>query len=294
MSNVSSTSLTYSILASVLFGLTPWYVQWLSPLDGSVLFWNRILFSSITAFIALILMKQVTAFLAILKEPKIILLLGAGTGLVGFQWWLFVWTPVNGLTKELSLGYFLLPLTLVLTGRVVYGEKPRPLQWLAIAFALTGIAHELILYGTLSWVPLLISGLYPFYFLIRRRVDANTLACFLFENLLLLPIAIFALAMDTSFSEIITQRIEFIYLLPGLGALCTSAMLVYVAASKALPVSLFGLLSYLEPAVLFMVAILILREPVPPGQWLTYGFIGVATLIICVDSIRIIRQPAAA
>lgn len=235
--SVSSTNLAYSILASLLFGLTPWYVQWFSPLDGSVLFWNRILFSTITALVALLLMNQFTAFLARFKEPKTILLLCAETGLVGFQWWLFVWAPVNGLTKELSLGYFLLPLTLVLTGRVVYGEKPRPLQWLAIAFAVTGVMHELILYGSLSWVPLLVSGLYPFYFLIRRRVSASTLARFLYENLLLLPIAIFALVMDTGFLEVISQRVDFIYLLPGLGALCTSAMLVYVAASKALPVT---------------------------------------------------------
>ncbi|WP_238593754.1 EamA family transporter [Endozoicomonas atrinae] len=116
----------------------------------------------------------------------------------------------------------------------------------------------------------------------------------MFENLLLLPFAIFAIATDENFFQALSANNDLYYLLPGLGVLCTLAMLIYVAASKALPVSLFGLLSYLEPAIIFMVAIFILKEPLPSSQWVTYGFIWLATAIICIDSIRIVRKPAVA
>lgn len=293
-SSVSSTGLGYSILASLMFGLIPWYVQWLNPLDGSLLFWNRILFSSITALVSLLLLRKFRLFQQLLKEPGNMLWLAAGTLLVGFQWWLFVWAPINELTTELSLGYFLLPLTLVLTGRVVYGEKLRPLQMTGAALAAIGVAHEIYQFGSLSWVPVAVAAGYPLYFLIRRKVKVNSLACFMFENLLLLPFALFAIASDDGFLQTLSANTDLYYLLPGLGMLCTLAMLIYVAASKALPVSLFGLLSYLEPAIIFMVAIFILKEPLPSSQWATYGFIWLATAIICIDSIRIVRKPAIA
>ncbi|MFK0572604.1 EamA family transporter RarD [Endozoicomonas sp.] len=293
-SSVSSTGLGYSILASLMFGLIPWYVQWLNPLDGYLLFWNRILFSTVTALAALLLFGKFQLFLQLLKQPENMLWLGAGTILVAFQWWLFVWTPMNGLTTELSMGYFLLPLTLVLTGRVAYGEKLRPLQLAGTILAAIGVTHEIYQLGSLSWVAVAVAAGYPLYFVIRRKVKVNTLACFMFENLLLLPFAVFALVNSEGFFQTVAANSNLYYLLPGLGVLCTSAMLIYIAASKALPVSLFGLLSYLEPAIIFMVAVFVLREPLPPGQWVTYGFIWLATAIICIDAIRIVRKPAIA
>lgn len=276
-----------------MFGLIPWYVQWLNPLDGSLLFWNRILFSSITTLVSLLLPRKFQLFKQLLKQPENMLWLVTGTVLVGFQWWLFVWAPINDLTKELSLGYFLLPLTLVLTGRIAYGEKLRPLQLAGTVLAATGVACEVYQFGSLSWVPVAIAAGYPPYFLIRRKVEVHPLICFMFENLLLLPFAIFATATDERFFQAFSDNSDLYYLLPGLGVLCTLAMLTYVAASKALPVSLFGLLSYLEPAIIFVVAIFILKEPLPSSQWVTYGFIWLATIIICIDSIKVICKPNA-
>lgn len=293
-SSVSSTGLGYSILASLMFGLIPWYVQWLNPLDGYLLFWNRILFSSATALIALLLLSKFQLFLQLLKQPANMIWLSAGTVLVGFQWWLFVWAPMNDLTTELSLGYFLLPLTLVLTGRIVYSEKLRPLQLAGTILAAIGVAHEVYQFGSLSWIAVAVAAGYPLYFLIRRKVKVNTLACFIFENLLLLPFAVFAIVNSEGFFQTVAANSDLYYLLPGLGVLCTTAMLIYITASKALPVSLFGLLSFLEPVIIFMVAVFILREPLPTTQWVTYGFIWLATAIICIDSIRIIRRPAIA
>ena len=293
--SISTTGLTCSILSSLTFGLIPWHVQFLEPLNGTLLFWNRILFSAITAFAALLILKKFDDFKCLLRQPKNLLWLAAGTCIIAGQWWLFVWAPLNDLTKELSLGYFLLPLTLVLTGRIAYGEKLRPLQIVGTMTAMAGVGHELYEFGGLSWVTMVVFTGYPFYFLIRRRVQVSSLVCFSFESLLMLPFAVFALTNNTPFLSALTVNPNLYWLLPGLGFICTAAMLLYVVASKALPVSLFGLLSYLEPTIIFAVAVLILKEPVSHSQWVTYSFIWLATAIVCIDSIRIIAaKPAVA
>ena len=289
---ISTRGLACSVSASLLFGFIPWYVQWLAPLSGSTVFWVRIVFSGVIALITLCWLKQYNDFKILLCNRKQTLLLSLGAILVGIQWWLFLWAPVNGLTKELSLGYFLLPLTLALTGRLIYGEQLRPLQKLAFVAAITGVANELYAVGSLSWVPLVVAGLYPVYFVIRRRVNVNALVCFTFENTLLLPFAIAGLILDQNFSDALFCNWHLVLLLPGLGIITTSSVLVYIAAARLLPVSLFGLLGYLESAVIFAIAILILGEPIPAEQWLTYGFILVAAILVCFDSVTLIRKPA--
>ena len=279
----------YSLLASLLFGLTPWYVQSMAPLSGMSLFWSRIIFSSLIAALFLLYKGQWPEFRRLISTRSNWLYLIAGTCIVATQWWLFVWAPMNGLTKELSLGYFLLPLTMVLTGRFVYQEDIRFWQKMAIAAAAIGIAHEVWVFRQLSWVPLLVAGTYPLYFMIRKKIVASTLTCFLFENLLVLPGAILCLYLDSSFIPTVTSTSGMSWLLPGLGLLSTCAMLVYVSASRLLPVSVFGLLGYIEPVLIFAVAILILGEPISPEQWLTYGFIGLASIMICADSIHMLK-----
>ena len=283
--------LGYSVVASVLFGLTPWYVQWLTPLNGMSLFWSRIIFSTLIALFFLLYKRQWPEFRQLIANRNNWAYLIASTSIIATQWWLFVWTPINGMTKELSMGYFLLPLTMVLTGRFVYQEELRFWQKLAIGAASIGIAHEIWAFGQLSWVPLLVAGTYPFYFMIRRKLYSSTLTCFFLENLLLLPCAVLFLYLDDSFVQTVAKTSGLMWLLPGLGVLCTSAMLGYITASKLLPISVFGLLGYLEPALIFTVAVLILGDPVSAEQWLTYSFIGLASIMICIDSVQLLKTP---
>ena len=128
----------------MLFGMVPWYVQLLG-MEGNLLFWNRIAFTTVILVAIVLLQRRWGEVIDILQSPRSMLYLSLGAIIVGFQWWLFVWAPVNGQTKELALGYFLLPLTLVLTGRLVYGEKIRPLQRIAIICACIGVLAEGVL-----------------------------------------------------------------------------------------------------------------------------------------------------
>ncbi len=292
-SSFSVSGLTYSVSASVLFGLTPWYLQFLAPLDGNTLLWNRIIFSAIFALIALVGLKQWQEFRKIFVKPSHVLATIISTFIMVFQWWLFVWAPVNNQTTELSLGYFLLPLTLALTGRLVYKEKLSTLQQAAIVFACVGVAYEIMKQGELPWIAIAVSGLYPIYFILKRYTGVSTVPGFTFECLLFLPIAVFMLATDSSFLTLVSSRPDLWLLLPGLGLLCSASFFLYIAASRQLSVSLFGLLTYLEPAVIFAIAVLVLREPVSSQQWITYGFIWMAAGLISIDSIRLIRQKAA-
>ncbi|PJE80340.1 hypothetical protein CI610_00673 [invertebrate metagenome] len=292
---MSSTSLPLSgfgnsIAASILFGLTPWYIQLLAPVNGNLLFFNRVIFSGLAVLLIILSTHQIKPFLAIFTRPSSFFLMVLCALLIGIQWWLFVWAPINNYTKELSMGYYLLPLTLTLTGRIFFKERLTSLQKWASFLVAAGLGYDIIMTQQLSPVTIAVAGLYPLYFVARRLSKVDTIPGFLFENLLYAPFALYLLSSDSMFSSQLISNHTLWYLLPGLGVLCAISMLFYVNASRVLPISLFGLLSYLEPTVIFFVAVFILNEPFPQEQWVIYLSIWLAAALVSIDSLKLFRK----
>jgi chloramphenicol-sensitive protein RarD len=192
---------------------------------------------------------------------------------------------------EVSLGYFLLPLAMVLSGRVFYGERLRPLQRLAVICALLGVAHELWLTQAFSWIVLVTVLGYPPYFMLRRWMRLDALSGFVLEMLMMAPVAIWMIVAWGP-PQVFAQAPQLWWLLPGLGLLSALAFAAMMAASRLLPMGLFGILSYVEPVLLFLVALVFLGERFNAAQWLTYLPIWLAVLLVGWDSARILLKQA--
>ena len=291
--NLSGRGILLSIIASVLFAVFPGYVLMLAPLDGIQIFAQRVVWSIPAVLLLVVLSGQSAVLLKSLqrlrREPLLALALPVAAALVGVQWAVFMWAPLVGKVLDMSLGYFLLPLVMVLTGRVFYGERLRPLQALAVACALSGVAHELWLTRAFSWVTLVPALGYPPYFMLRRWMQMNAFSGFTFEVLLMLPLAIW-LIVSFGPADVYTRAPQLWWLLPGLGVLSALAFGAYMASSRLLPMGLFGILSYLEPMLLFGVAVLFLDEAFNLAQLWTYLPIWLAVILIGIDSGRMLHR----
>src|SRR5690606_9650884 len=119
--------------------------------------------------------------------------------------------------------FFLLPLTMVLVGRLFYGEHLHPLQGIAVCCAVLGVAHELWEHRAFSWVTLLVALGYPPYFMLRRWMKLEALPGLILELLTLAPLAIwlvYAYCPPGAFA----QSPQLWWLLPGLGLLSAVAI----------------------------------------------------------------------
>jgi chloramphenicol-sensitive protein RarD len=283
---VDAKGILLSITACTLFALMPAYVQLLKPFSGYVVAGQRIIWSAILLFIFLVLSGKLKTSLAPLKNGRSIPGLMLGSFLIGAQWWVFVWAPLNGHTLDVSLGYFLLPIIMVLIGSLFFKEKLRPLQWLAVALASIGVILMIIQSGGISWVALLICLGYPQYFLLRRKQSIPAFSIFFIENLLLLPIAIWAVHhFGMVFHPFDFEKIK-IMGFAGLGLLGSIPMLCFIAASRRLPISIFGLLNYLEPVLIFIVGSLMLGEHLADGQRYAYFIIMLALALLAIDGYK--------
>lgn len=284
-----------SVFSSFLFALLYYYATVLEPLSGfSIFAWRVILALPVLA----LLISRARGWKAVheihrrlRREWTLAPALFLSATLIGVQLLIFMWAPLHGYGLDVAMGYFLLPLAMVVVGRVVYGERLSRFQKLAVALAVLGVGHELIQVGAFSWATALTMLGYPPYFMLRRHLRMNALAGLWFDMLLLAPLAVWLLAaQDTSVLMQFMGRPALWLLVPLLGAISSTALVCYLAASRRLPLGLFGILGYVEPVLLFWVAFLFLGEPVTLASLGTYIPIWLAVLVMALEGVLSLKN----
>jgi chloramphenicol-sensitive protein RarD len=282
-----------SLAASVLFAAMYYYTSLLAPLDGQQIFgWRMLLTVPIMTIFVVSWGEwhQVRELARRLRQEwRLWIVLPVSSLLLGIQLWLFLWAPLHGKALEVSIGYFMLPLSMLLVGRFVYREQLSVWQKLAALSALLGVAHELYRFGGFPWTALVVATGYPCYFVLRRSAATNNLGGLWFDMLLTLPAAyVFAIAgADVTGSFGGHPRLYL--LIPVLGLISAVAVACYVLASHHLTLSLFGLLGYVEPVLLVVVALL-LGERIGAQEWLTYIPIWLAVGLLSMEGIFGLRR----
>ncbi|WP_118184218.1 EamA family transporter RarD [Paraburkholderia phosphatilytica] len=285
-----------SVVASAQFALMSVYVTLLAPLTGLDIFAWRMLWTAPGALLLIALRGRLPALrelaLRAVSDVRVGLSLIVTATLLGLQLWVFMWAPLHGRMLEVSLGYFLLPLVMVLVGRFYYHERLDGLQWLAVGCAALGVVHELFVSGAFSWPTLLVALGYPPYFVLRRKVGADSLTAFAAEVVLMQPVAIWQIVAGGTLPIVAARAEMWALLLPGLGLLSTTALACYLKASRLLPMALFGILGYVEPVLLVLISVTVLGETLTAQQLGTYVPIWIAVALTALHSVRFIRLPA--
>ncbi len=260
----------------------------LAPMSGEGLWAIRSLVAVPSIILVVILLRdwhQVDALWRRIREKPVLALGLLACGLMlAAQIWVFGWAPVYGRGLQVALGYFLLPLVLVVVGRLLYRDRLAWWQWLAAGVAAIGVVAEIIRVGGISWETLLVALGYPVYFIVRRWLGFNNMGGTVGEQVIVLPIAIYFVVVEIVDGRALRENPAIWWLGPIIGVVASLALLLYLIASKLLPLSTFGLLSYLEPALL-MIAALMLGEAIAPEEYTTYAAIWVAVLIVIIGGV---------
>lgn len=278
----------FSLLSSLLFALLCYYSIWLQPLDGMDIFAWRILMSLPFFIVILLLRREVSAFFrhvqALLQRPHHVGITLLCTLLIGVQIGIFGWAPVHQQSRELAMGYFILPLAMVVVGWAGFGETLTGWQRLAVLCATCGVAVAMLSGGGLSLVSLIVVLGYPPYFVLKRRLQQEPFHGVLLETLLLTPPALW-LIVDSP-HHLVGSPLSTAMMLAALGTISGTALLFYLLASRKLPLSMFGMLSYVEPLLLFGVSLL-LSAPLPSAlEIASYLPIWLAIILLIVDSMQ--------
>lgn len=289
--NTIAIGVALAVLSNVLFGALYAYGKWMAPLSGTQVFlWRMVMmWGCLALFLALTgKMAEFRDELRTIKTLKAWLYLLIPTPILASQLWLFMWAPVNGQSIQVSMGYFLFPLAMVLAGFLVFRERLSRLQSLAVALAAIGVAVEINRTSGLSFATLWVCGTYPIYYIMRRKQGIRALTGLFFDLSIIAPIClVWIISSDavhvTSDGLLLAKAV-------GLGAISVLAMATNLQAGRLLPISLFGMLSYLEPVLLFFLSITVLGGVFEPSMLMSYGLIWLAVVCLMTQGVIVNRR----
>ncbi|HDM8038900.1 TPA: EamA family transporter RarD [Vibrio fluvialis] len=277
---------TLNVIASALFALMFAYTALLQQLKGEEIYGWRILltFPLLTLFILLrgYWSQVATLFQRLRTERFFWLSRIVSSFLIGIQLWLFMWAPVNGYGLSVSLGYFIMPITMVVVGRFAFKDRMSRFQQLACLFALVGVINQLAISQTLSWPTLMVCLGYPIYFWLRYKTDTNHIGGLWFDMMLSLPFSLYFIFHSGDVLQELSINLDLLWLILGLGAISALALAFQSLSAPHLNLTLFGLLVYVEPVLLLLVALL-LGESIYAGEWPTYIAIWLAVVVLMME-----------
>jgi chloramphenicol-sensitive protein RarD len=181
-------------------------------------------------------------------------------------------------------------LAMVLAGFLVFRERLSRLQSLAVALAAAGVAFEIYRTSGVSFATLWVCGTYPIYYVMRRKQGIRALTGLFFDLSIIAPICLIWIistdAIDVASNGVLLAKAV------GLGAISVLAMATNLQAGQLLPVSLFGMLSYLEPVLLFFLSITVLGAVFSPSMLISYGLIWLAVMCLIIQGVLTNRKKA--
>jgi len=285
----------FALTAYLFWGFMPIYfkaVGHVSPLEILV---QRILWSVVLLFGILVYTKQLGK-LKISRKKLGLLFLSAL--LLTCNWLIFIYAIVNDNIVETSLGYFINPLLSVLLGMVFLRERLRPLQWIALATAFSGIMFQLVYYGAIPWIALSLAFSFGFYGLIRKKLSLHSIAGLALETLMVAPLAMMALAWIYLQGELKFGSIDLKtdLLLISAGFVTSFPLLCFAAGISRLSLTASAMFQYLAPSVSLLIAVMMYGEPFGTDRVITFSCIWVALVVFTIEAIlhhrRIQRQRA--
>lgn len=273
--------------AYTMWGVAPLYFKALTDVPPLEVLMHRVLWSFF--FLALILHASggLARVKLLLKDKKRLGLLTLTALVIATNWLIFIWAVNNDRMLDASLGYYINPLINVVLGMVFLGERFRKLQWVAVALAFSGVAIQVITFGSLPWVALVLACSFGSYGLLRKKINIDAATGLFIETLVLLPAALaYLLFIDSSTSDMMQNSLGLNLLLVAAGIVTTLPLLCFNGAATKLRLSTLGFFQYIGPSIMFMLAVGLYSEPFTADKATTFAFIWMALAIFTFDAVR--------
>jgi chloramphenicol-sensitive protein RarD len=252
----------YGIGAYVLWGLLPVYWKFLHHVSAVQIIGHRITWSFILLIVVILLRRQWHNFRFTAFTFKTIRIYSIAAILLSLNWFVYVSGVNSERVIETSLGYFINPLFSVLLGLVFLRERMRPLQWIPIGLAATGVIYLTILYGHIPWIALILAFTFGLYGLTKKLAPLGSLYGLALETGIAFPFAMFYLAF-TGFSGtgsfLRTDHLTAILLI-GTGVITSVPLLMFATAARQIPLTMVGILQYIAPSLQFLIGVFLYHE----------------------------------
>lgn len=283
----STAGLLQGVGSFVLGGLTPLYLMTLAPAGSVEIVADRVVFTLVFCVLLIAATRSWGSLVAVFRSGRTFGSLAIAAGLFGANWLTYIYAILSGQAVDASLGAFVAPLLSVLLGVLVLGERLRPLQWIAVGIGGLAVVVLVAAYGGVPWLALIYALTWGLYSLVKNRVGVtvDAITSLTVETVVLAPIAISVLGwLGVTGSLTLTSFGAGHFMLLAAGGLVTAVpMILFNASARRLSMTVLGLLSYLTPVMVLILAVTVFGEGMGPEKWIGFSFVWLALVILTAD-----------
>lgn len=281
--------------AYLLWGLLPFYMKAVAHLPLAEVIAHRIVWSVPIAAAVLVWAGRTADFKAAIRSPRTIAMAALTAALISVNWGIYVWAIAVDRTVETALGYYINPLVSVVVGALLLGERLDRLQIAAVVLATVAVTVLTIEGGKLPWVSLALAFSFAAYGFFRKTLPIGPSQGFLLEVLLLSVPAFgyIVYLIATGQDHIVSSTGTDTALLIGCGPVTSVPLLLFAFGAKLLRLSTIGIMQYIAPTMVFLIAVLIFDEPFGAAQAIAFALIWTALAMYSWSMLVTARRAAA-
>ena len=282
----------YVALAYTFWGFFPIYWKALSGISALQLTCHRIVWAFLM-LAATIAWSQEFGVLWRALQPRTVGLYTIAALAIASNWLLFIWAVSVNEIVQISLGYFINPLLSVVLGTIVFHERLRPLQWVSVALAAAGVAYLTLALGELPWIALTLAASFGTYGLMKKLAPLGAVQGLTLETgMLFLPAAVFLILEERAGrgAFLHSGSLENLLMLAA-GPVTTLPLLMFAAGVRRIPLSLVGMLQYINPTMQITIGVMLYNEPFTRIQLVGFGFVWIALMLFAVEGYVTRRWP---
>ncbi len=282
----------FAASAFLIWGLSPVYWKALSAVGPLEIVMHRIVWSFAFLMVIIFLLRQWRELASALTNRRTLPVLATSALLVALNWLIYIWAVNNGYLLQASLGYYINPLVNVVLGMTFLHERLRRPQITAVLLAAAGVIYLTVQYGQFPWISLALAFSFGLYGLIRKVAPVSSLVGLTVETMLMsvpaLAYLVFLVARHSG--SIFRGDLRMDLLLMATALMTAVPLLLFTAGARRITLSTLGLMQYLAPSGMFLLAVLYYREPFTSAQLWTFVMIWTALAIYSADSLKIYRR----
>lgn len=268
----------FALSAYSLWGLLPLFLKLLDHLPTGEVLAHRIVWSVPVAGVVLVALGRTADIKAALRSPRTLGMAALTATFITINWGVYVWAIATDRAVETALGYYINPLMAIALASIFLGEKLSRAQLAAVGLAVVAVVILTVQTGGLPWVSLVLASTFAIYGFLRKTLPIGPSQGFFLEVLILsVPSLgyILWLGMRGEGDFVLSQpRDMALFLLCGPAT--AVPLLLYGFGAKLLRFSTIGIMQYLAPTMIFLIAVFVFREPLGSARLTAFALIWIA------------------
>lgn len=282
----------FALSAYLLWGVLPLYMKAVAHIPPVEVVAHRLLWSVPVAGILLVLLGRTSDIKRAISSPKTLAMAALTATIISINWLVYVLAIATDRAMEAALGYYINPLVSIAMGALLLCERLSPLQLIAVCIATAGVMVLAVEAGGLPWISLALAFSFAIYGFLRKTLPIGPSQGFFLEVLILsIPALSYVVWLqwrgESNFS--LSQPLEF-WLLIGCGPVSAIPLILYAYGAKLLRYATIGIMQYIAPTAIFLVALFVFQEPFGGERKIAFALIWLALAIYTWPMLRALAK----